>query len=170
MCGRYYIESEKPEEKLTAIITMMEKNYPGKYNIGEIFPGDSAPALIEHNGKIIAVPAVFGFPGVHDRKLLINARSETAAEKRTFAESLRTRRVILPATGFFEWSRDTGKTKYLFTEDSRNAISSFLRGFFMLANDHFFKCLEGFICVFLAKNGKIKNLSCSWVDSIGKQF
>lgn len=122
MCGRYYIESDNPDEKLTAIITMMEKNYPGKYKIGEIFPGDSAPAMIEQNGKIIAVPAVFGFPGFQDGKLLINARSETAAEKRTFAEGLRTRRVILPATGFFEWSHDTKKTKYLFTVDSRNVV------------------------------------------------
>lgn len=122
MCGRYCIESDTPDEKLTAIISMMDRKYPGKYKIGEIFPGDASPVLIERNGKITAVPAVFGFPGFRDGKLLINARSETAAEKRSFSESLKTRRVVIPATGFFEWSHDEKKTKYLFTLDSRRAV------------------------------------------------
>ena len=73
-------------------------------------------------GKIVAVPAGFGFPGYQDNKLIINARSETAVEKKTFADSLRERRVILPASGFFEWSHDGKKTKYYFTVDSMQAI------------------------------------------------
>ena len=78
--------------------------------------------MIERNGKIVAVPAFFGFPGYQDGKLLINARSETAAEKRTFADSLKSRRIILPTTGFFEWSHGAKKTKYLFTVDSRDVV------------------------------------------------
>jgi len=45
----------------------------------------------------------------------LNARSETAEQKPVFAESFRERRVILPSDGFYEWSRDGNKTKYLFT-------------------------------------------------------
>lgn len=102
VCGRYNFDSDFPDSKLAAIVEMMEKKWPGAYKTGEIFPGDTAPAIIEQNGKIVAVPAVFGFPGFQDGKLLINARSETAAEKRTFSESLEKRRVIFPATGFEE--------------------------------------------------------------------
>jgi putative SOS response-associated peptidase YedK len=36
---------------------------------------------------------------------LINARSETAAERGVFAESLRTRRCLVPAGGFYEWRK-----------------------------------------------------------------
>lgn len=122
MCGRYDFDSDIRDSKMDAIIGMMEKNYPGAYHTGEIFPGDTAPAIIERNGRIVAVPAVFGFPGVQGGKLLINARSETAAEKRAFAESLEKRRIVLPATGFYEWSHDADKTKYLFTVDSRQLI------------------------------------------------
>ena len=115
MCGRYSFSGKSDDAKMTAITSAMEKQYPGQYKTGEIFPGDAAPAIISRQGRIVPVPAVFGFPGFQDGKLLINARAETAAEKPSFAESLRERRIILPATGFFEWGHDAAKTKYLFT-------------------------------------------------------
>lgn len=119
MCGRYFFTGMSNNEKLTAIMNMMDRMFPGTYKTGEIFPGDTVPAVIQSDGRIRAVPAVFGFPGFDGQKLLINARSETAAQKRTFADSLRERRVILPAEGFYEWSHDGEKTKYYFqVEDS----------------------------------------------------
>ena len=41
---------------------------------------------------------------------MINARSETAATQPAFRESLRSRRCLIPADGFYEWTRE-GKTK-----------------------------------------------------------
>ena len=115
MCGRYNFSTDSTDPKMVAIVNAMERLYPGQYKTGEIFPGDAAPAMIAQQEKVVALPAVFGFPGFQDGKLLINARAETAAEKKTFADSLKERRIILPATGFYEWGRDASKTKYLFT-------------------------------------------------------
>ena len=102
MCGRYNFSTDSMDKKMVAIVNAMERQYPGQYKTGEIFPGDTAPAMIARQEKILALPAIFGFPGYQDGKLLINARAETAWEKKTFADSLKERRVILPATGFYE--------------------------------------------------------------------
>ena len=117
MCGRYNFSADSTDEKLAAIISAMERRYPGGYKTGEIFPGDTAPAVIAKQDRLVPVPAVFGFPGFQDGKLIINARGETAAEKKMFSEALKERRIILPATGFYEW--DTSRTKYLFTAYSQ---------------------------------------------------
>ncbi|MBR2789033.1 MAG: SOS response-associated peptidase family protein [Eggerthellaceae bacterium] len=124
MCGRYSIDvagaaAGAGTDKVRLILESLERRYPGQAKTGEIAPGDTAPALIGRDGRVVAVPAAFGWPGFDDGRPLINARAETAAVKPTFAESLTGRRIILPATGFFEWGtpQDGPKVKYLFSVD-----------------------------------------------------
>ncbi len=132
MCGRYFFSADSGDDKITAIVDRMETSYSGQYKVGEIFPGDAAPAMIQRQGKIIPLPAVFGFPGFQSGQLLINARSETAAQKRTFSAALKDQRIILPASGFFEWSHDAQKTKYLFTVD--RCMTLYLCGLYQIIN------------------------------------
>lgn len=52
------------------------------------------------------VPAWARLPAFHP---LINARAESLAEKPVFRNLLRTRRCLVPATGFFEWEHEGKK-------------------------------------------------------------
>ena len=52
---------------------------------------------------------------------MINARSETAADKPSFRSAIRRRRCLIPADGFFEWQpRPKGKLPhYIYLADGR---------------------------------------------------
>ena len=119
MCVRYALNTlaTSPSAMLRMVMESLERRFPGVAKTGEIGPGDTAPALIGREGRVVAVPATFGWPGFDGGRPLINARAETAAVKPTFAESFAERRIILPATGFFEWGNpeDGPKVKYLFS-------------------------------------------------------
>jgi putative SOS response-associated peptidase YedK len=43
---------------------------------------------------------------------LINARGETITEKPSFRNAFRNQRCLVPATGFFEWRRDSARTPF----------------------------------------------------------
>jgi putative SOS response-associated peptidase YedK len=130
MCGRYYFSADRDaDDRIAAMMRMLERDYPGQCKTGEILPGDTAPGIIRRAGKIVPIPATFGFPGFSGKKLILNARSETAGDKKTFAESLRSRRIVLPASGFYEWDRE--KAKYYFTLEPSPVI--YLCGLYRMA-------------------------------------
>ena len=85
MCGRFYFGGDPSDERVKKIVSLMERDYPGEYKTGEIFPGDTAAAVVGEAGRLRHVPAVFGFPGFGGGRLLINARAETAGQKPAFA-------------------------------------------------------------------------------------
>ena len=58
----------------------------------------------------------WGFSAEEGKRPLINARSETAAQKPMFRELMKNRRLVVPATGYFEWqSSGRKKKKYEFS-------------------------------------------------------
>lgn len=124
MCSRYHIRDKMPE--------MLKKIFPEEIQEDQeaavcppllmtscdILPSMKAPVLIRRQGRLCMLEAVWGFPGIEGKGLIINARSETALEKRMFAESVEKRRCLVPASGFYEWSET--KDKYYFTPGKRN--------------------------------------------------
>ncbi len=58
-----------------------------------------------------------------DKRPMINARSETVAEKPTFRDSFKKRRCIVPATGFYEWKREDGAKTPFFIKPKEGLFS-----------------------------------------------
>ena len=66
------------------------------------------------------IPERPGFPGYEGKKLIFNARCESAMEKPMFREAVLHRRAVIPAAGFYEWNQ--GKQKYTFCRESGDAM------------------------------------------------
>ena len=67
--------------------------------------------------------------GVGDK--MINARSETVADKPAFQDAFRTRRCLIPADGFYEWVRSNKATQpfhFGLTDDSLFAFAGMCLG------------------------------------------
>lgn len=78
------------------------------------------------NGVLVASEMFWGFSNPAKKGLIINARAETAREKRTFADSIAKRRCVIPASGFYEW--DPYKARYRFTSPEGGLL--LLAGFY----------------------------------------
>jgi putative SOS response-associated peptidase YedK len=112
MCGRYYVDDETSRE-IRKILEQIDAKYENNNRkSGEIFPTNTAPILAAYQKSIEPELAVWGFPNYNNKGVLINARAETALEKKTFREGLLSRRCIIPCNGFYEW--DSNKQKFYF--------------------------------------------------------
>jgi len=113
MCGRYQLADDQDIEEVERIIEQVEKDIaysePAEksFKTGEIYPSNKVPVYEKNNLSLMT----WGFPKWTGKGLIINARSETAAQKNMFSKALRERRCVIPSTGFFEWTRVSGKAK-----------------------------------------------------------
>ena len=112
MCGRYYIALD--DEELREILYEAQQNAKKPEHMaktGEIFPTDIAPVLTA-GAKSQAMR--WGFARYDGKGCIINARSETAAQKAMFQTALREGRCLIPASNYFEWETVPGgkKQKY----------------------------------------------------------
>jgi putative SOS response-associated peptidase YedK len=103
-------------EQNDEIIEILEKLNAKLHNkavkTGEIYPTDQVPILTWEEQEVTPTLSNWGFPKFDQKGVIINARAESAFEKKTFRDSLVNRRCIIPSTGFYEW--DSEKNKYLF--------------------------------------------------------
>ena len=109
MCGRYTVFVNEAFEQMRWIVEEAAGKTSETLSTGEIFPTNLAPVLALRSDRMTPIPAKWGFPRWNGGGAVINARAETALEKRMFRKSLLQRRCIVPSTGFFEWKRIDGK-------------------------------------------------------------
>lgn len=109
MCGRYYIDDETAGE-IEKVIRRIGSGL--SVRAGDIRPTNEAAVLSAGEGRLGASIMRWGFAGYDRKGVLINARCETAAKKRTFRESMAGKRCVIPASGFYEWDRFKKKAAF----------------------------------------------------------
>jgi putative SOS response-associated peptidase YedK len=110
MCGRFSLETSA-KDLAHQFKLLNEPEWNPRYNIA---PTQSALMIRSEGPELYAASTSWGFrpPWLKDGekgKPLINARAETASEKRTFSQSFAERRCLVPASSFFEWQKKDGK-------------------------------------------------------------
>ena len=135
MCGRYLFTAESSPEIQQIIQEIQQRSEPSEWKVGEVFPSNRAPVLVPENDKIAPDLLTWGFQT--PKALIINARSETVEEKPTFRESIQMRRCVIPASGFYEWSKD--KRKYFFQMPEEQAL--YMAGIYQKRGDEWCYCI-----------------------------
>jgi len=109
MCGRFTLTD--PSDALAQLFDAIPANDLPDVPNYNICPTNRIHAVTFEEGKRRLRALRWGFiphwaKAENDGPLLINARAETIAEKPAFRAAARERRCIIPATGFFEWTKD----------------------------------------------------------------
>jgi putative SOS response-associated peptidase YedK len=114
MCARYHVDDElsKQIEKVLSRINAKSEASVPSVATKDIHPTNEAPIISVVADTIGCKLQHWGFKGYHGKQVIINARSETALEKPTFKDSVKSRRAVIPATQFYEWN--PAKEKFIF--------------------------------------------------------
>ena len=112
MCGRFVLEAS-PDQLMDAYRLTSPPVLNHRYNIA---PSQQVVAVRQNKAETRElvqlrwglIPSWAKDTSIGHK--MINARSETAYEKPSFKQALRTRRCLIPANGFYEWEK-VGKEK-----------------------------------------------------------
>jgi putative SOS response-associated peptidase YedK len=107
MCGRFTITH--PNEALAALFDARPGNDLPVVPNFNVCPTNPVAVVTSDGGQRRLRGMRWGFiptwyKAPSDGPLIINARSDTVATKPAFREAIRSRRCIVPASGFYEWS------------------------------------------------------------------
>ena len=92
-----------------------------------VAPTHQIPAIVSQNNETLLAAFSWGLvptwakdPAIGSR--MINARSETAAEKPSFRSALAKRRCIVPADGWYEWQGSPGKKTPFYFSPANDSV------------------------------------------------
>ena len=111
MCGRFSLIAS-PEDIAEWFDVDEIDEFPPRYNIAPTQPILMAHAGLSGTRQVQLVRWGLVPSWVKDPKeftLLLNARSETVAQKPSFRNAINHRRTLVPASGFYEWHRPQDK-------------------------------------------------------------
>jgi putative SOS response-associated peptidase YedK len=119
MCGRYALYKSAGEliEEFEITTNRIPAALPADWNIAptrEIYvirnsSLDNRPELATLSWGMIAPWSKDRSEAIRSQSQAINARSESVHEKPTFRNAFKSRRCLIPASGYYEWATELGK-------------------------------------------------------------
>lgn len=116
MCGRYATFTRLDEQPGLFELDVITEPVAERQPSWNVAPTTGVPVIVERYDEGLSREAHLAHwgllpPWAKDKSFaakMINARSETVAEKPSFAPSLKKRRCIVPADGYYEWKKVGG--------------------------------------------------------------
>lgn len=141
MCGRYTLRDPAAvREAMDAIGATCEHDLlTSRFNVA---PTQPMPVVTAEEGRVTCQIMRWGIVPFYARedpkpRELINARSETAAEKPTFKQSVQKRRCVVPADGFFEWQKHPDGSRSPYFMRLRSEAPFWIAGIYEAASELF---------------------------------
>ncbi|KON80643.1 SOS response-associated peptidase [Azoarcus sp. PA01] len=130
MCGRYalYDAISRLHEQFGCGIDPLVRDFPPRYNAA---PTQRLPVIRQlASGERVAHLLRWGLipSWAKDETIgtrLINARGETLAEKASFRNAFKSRRCLVPASGFYEWQKVAGGKQPYFIRPANDRLFAF---------------------------------------------
>jgi putative SOS response-associated peptidase YedK len=113
MCGRFQLSVKGKQISERFNVEVFDEFYRPNYNAA---PGQKLPLITNEAKHELSyfkwglIPFWAKDPRIGYK--LINTRSETIQEKPSFRNAFARRRCLIPANGFYEWTKDPDKTPY----------------------------------------------------------
>ncbi|ATW23703.1 SOS response-associated peptidase [Candidatus Formimonas warabiya] len=113
MCGRFTLTISWDDLCTWFNLEQSEIEYLPRFNIA---PTQSVPVIIDHEGKRLVVAMRWGLIPFWAKDMsignkMINARAETLEDKPSFQKLIQQKRCLVPADGFYEWQRLSGRKR-----------------------------------------------------------
>jgi putative SOS response-associated peptidase YedK len=117
MCGRYILKALRDDiiKHFNLIDGLDYFDIHGYKMRDEVFPGEWITSINNTNRPEDIWWTIEDKDNNGVLRRAINAKAETVTKVHMFADAFRNDRVLIPATGFYEW--DSGKCRHLFTFD-----------------------------------------------------
>lgn len=126
MCARYTLTADAELIQLAFNLETVDGWLEPRYNIA---PAQQVPVISNRNPQALSfmkwgfVPSWAKDPKIGNR--MINARSETAAEKPSFRTAFKRRRCLMPADGYYEWTKQGKEKTPMYIKHAEREIFAF---------------------------------------------
>ena len=103
MCGRYYIDCDMAD-KIEKVVNNIDRRIRHEHFNGDMCPTNVAPVIEKSDLGMKLNICRWGYPLSHGKNLVINARVESVMDKPSFRNGILYHRILIPASGFYEWN------------------------------------------------------------------